>query len=510
MNLSVILIRNGLFGVGARLITLLVGLTITAYLLDHLGPERFGIWALLGVVTGLVGLGDFSFKTALIKHLAGAWARGDHRAIRTITSTGFLFCIINAVALGALVWYNAEMILDLLRIPLSLRSEAKTTFLIGAAAHLSTIALAIFPALCDARQRLDITNSLGIVSLIIGAVLTVTAVEGGAGLPGVALAQLAATVFFFLATVIAARRLFGRLHLSPRAVHISTLRTLMRFGLTLHLSTICGIFNRQFDKFLLSRWAGLGWVASYELAYKWIGNVGSLQPYLAAALLPAGSHLAAAGELDRLRSVYRKSYRYLFLIGLPPFFFLAAHAKLIIFVWLGQENSQAATLLLLLTGGYAVNSLSNGMAFVCQGVGRPDIQARQSIIQLLFNIGLSLLFFRLIGPLGAAVGTSLALLIGAVIFVHHFHRHLEVNTLALLREAVLGPLLASMAAATASFIGLAGTMPIDRWSGLADLIWGALLFMVVFVGTCLGSGQITRQDLYRLRAVWLGRKGEMQ
>ena len=151
MDLSRILIRNALFGGGARLFTVLIGLLITPYLLTRLGLDRFGIWALLSVVTGLVALGDFSFKTSLIRHLAGSCAANNSEAFRAFASSGLVFCLINALLLGGLLWWNVDRLLDLLNIPGTLRSEARLTFVFGVAAQLATIGLAVFPALCDAR-----------------------------------------------------------------------------------------------------------------------------------------------------------------------------------------------------------------------------------------------------------------------------------------------------------------------------------------------------------------------
>lgn len=506
MNLTQMLIRNALVGGGARLFTLLIGMIITPYLLVNLGSERFGIWALLGVVTGIVALGDFSFKTALIKHLASTWAAGDREGYRAITSGGLFFCTINALLLGVLLWWNGDILLDLLRIPNSLRHEAGITFALGVAGQLVTISMAIFPALCDARQRLDITNGIGMLALVFGTVLTIAAIEGNAGLPGVALAQFFAILFFFLMTAAVTRRLFGPFQLSPALIRIDTLQMLLGFGLTLHLSTVCNVINRQFDKFILSRWAGLGWVSSYELAMKWVGSAGSLQPFITAALLPAGSHLSTTGELERLRSLYFEAYRYLFLIGLPPFCFLATHASAIIKIWLGQPQPQAATMIVLLSVGYTANSLSNGMAFLCQGVGRPDIQAMQSVIQLLLNVMLSVVLFLLIGPLGAAIGTSLALLIGAIVFVVHFHRYLKISTSSLLRRTALVPFLASLASAIVSHFFLLEWEPIGRWFSLIKLAGAGLVFILIFLGICLMSKQIVSGDLVRLRTAWHLRK----
>ena len=133
---------------------------------------------------------------------------------------------------------------------------------------------------------MDVTNSLGVAALLIGATLTVIAVEIGMGVRGVALAQLAGIALFHAGTVFAARRLADAIGISPRRVSRAWLSRMLPFGIKLHISSTCGIVNRQLDKFLLSRWAGLGFVTSYEIALRVAGNAGTFQPFLAAALLP--------------------------------------------------------------------------------------------------------------------------------------------------------------------------------------------------------------------------------
>lgn len=500
------LIRNALAGGGARIFTLLIGMIITPYLLANLGPEQFGIWALLTVVTGMVTLGDFSFKTSIIKHLSGAIAVNDRQLYQAVISCSLMFCIINSFVLGLLVMLNIDHILNVLRIREQLRVDAGLTFVLGVTGQLVTICLSIFPALCDARQRLDITNGLGMLAMVVGAVLTTVAIERNTGLPGVALAQLIAIIFFFLTTIITTRLLFGPFGFSIRCIHMKILRTLLEFGLTLHLSTVCGIINRQFDKLLLSRWAGLGWVSSYELAMKWVGSAGSLQPNIAATLLPAGSQFSATGELEKLRSLYFQAYRYLFLLGIPPFFFLAFHASSIMKVWIGTPHPHAATLIVLLSFGYGVNSLSNGMAYICQGVGRPDIQAVQSVIQLLSNIGLSVVLFVFIGPMGAAAGTSLAMFAGASVYVVYFHSYLGICTRSFLRKTAMVPFFASCVAALISRLFLLQSESFDRWILLGRLLVSGTVFSLVFLGICIVCRYLVYEDFTRLRDALLQRK----
>lgn len=503
------LLRSALFGAGARFVTLLVGLFVTPYLLLRLGPQGFGVWALAAVVNGLVGFFDFGFKTSFVKHLTEAHARGDRAGHDTVVTTAVAFYgAFAVVALGLFLSLRGPL-LDLLRIGAPLRQEAAAVFTLTVAGFVLTNLFAPFAAVCEARHRFDLTNSLGVGALVVGTALTVVLVEMGWGLRGVALAQLVGIGLFAGATVLAARAVAGPIRISPRLLSRKWIGRLFRFGLKLHVSSACETVNRQFDKLLLSRWAGLSVVASYEIGLRVAANAGTFQPFLAAGLLPASSHLTALGEREELRRIYRRSSRYLFLVGVPPFLFLAAYADTLVLAWLGRPEPVAAKVLVLLAGGYLVNSLSNAMASVCQGIGRPDIQARQSALQLIANVVLSIGLFFLLGPFGAPLGTSLAYLIGAAYFGWRFHPVLGTTTGKILRFVapvpVAGSLLATGAALAVTWhFEIAG-----RLDALLELLVAGTVFSAVYLLVGRLSGFLRWSDLQELTAA-LRRRPQME
>jgi O-antigen/teichoic acid export membrane protein len=494
------LVRNAVAGGGARAITLVVGLVMTPYLLLRLGEARFGIWALTTVVTGLAGVLDLSFKSSFVKFLAELHARGDKVGHDRVVATSVAFYASFGVVVLVLFALLGRSLLDLLRIPAELRAEAFDVFFVALIGSVFGGVLSVFPAVCDAHQRIDLTNGLGVMCLVLSTALIVICLETGGGLRGVALAQLVGIGSFHIASIALARRVAGPIRPSLRGVSWAVFRRQFGFGLTLHISSTCAIVNRQLDKLLLSRWAGLGPVASYEIGLRMAANVGSFQPFLAAALLPAASHLDATGDRDRLVALYLRASRYLFMVGVPVFVFLAVHASAVITAWLGTPEPMAAAVLRLLAAGYMVNSLSNAMAFVCQGIGRPDIQAWQSALQLIANMVLSVLLFWMVGPLGAPAGTSLALILGAVLFAVRFHPVLGTSTVELLHHAAQTPLLLSIAAALCSWLATAGFDPVERPAAVLVLALAATVFGVVYLGGCWLSGILGRDELEVLRA----------
>jgi O-antigen/teichoic acid export membrane protein len=506
-SLAHTLVRNAVAGGGARAITLLVGLFMTPYVLHRLGEARFGILALTTVVTGAAGVLDFSLKSSFVKFLAELNALGDRAGHDQVVATSVAFyAIFGAVGLG-LYASAADWIPELLRIPSALRGEAHEAFFVALGGFFLAGVLSVFPAVCDARQRLDLTNALGVVCLLGATALTIVFLELGAGLRGVVLAQFVGIASFHIGAIVLARALVGPLHLSVRSPSWSWFRRLFSFGLKLHISSTCGIVNRQLDKLLLGRWVGLSTVTSYEVGLRVAANAGSFQPFLAAALLPAASHLHAEGETAGLVELYERASRYLFLVGVPLFVFILVNSPDLVTAWLGRPDPMASAVLRLLAVGYMVNSLSNAMAFVCQGIGRPDIQARQSAVQLAANLVLSVLLFRLLGPLGPPLGTSLALILGAWFFAVKFHPVLGTSTLRLLRYAAAAPGVAAVAAATAGWGATAGLEATGRSEAALGLLLAAGVFAVVYLGGCWIMRVLGREELVVLRSVISGGQG---
>ena len=500
------LIRNALFGAGGRLATLLVGLFMTPYLFHQLGRDRFGFWALVPLVTGIAGFLDFGFRTSFTKFMAEVQARHDMEGMSRLLSTALFYYGGFTLAVGPLFVFVGRHIITLLAIPPPLRDEAFGVLLIAMAGFFVSSILAVFPAMCDAAQRMDLTNKLGVVALILGAAMTVFALESGTGLLGVAVAQTLSISFFYISSIFVARSVVGPVSVSIRRIDNAWFARLFSFGLKLHVSTICATVNRHLDKFLLSRFAVFSWVSSYELGLRLVANTGSFQPMLAAGLLPAASQLDTLGERERLIQIYRTGSRYLFLVGVAPFVFLATNAEVVLTAWLGRPEPEASMVLVILAGGYMVNSLSNAMAYVCQGVGHPEIQSRQAVLQLLTNVVSSLILLLVFGPLGAPLGTTLALFLGAWYLAWRFHQRLGLSSLELFQEVGVVPIVASVLAALPScFVGR--WLPAaTRGDAMLNLSVSGLLFITIYVSVCMATGFVGRRELGRLWAFLAARE----
>ena len=90
-NISHKIIRNSVFNILGRAWGALVALFLIPYIIKYIGVERYGVWALVGVLTGYFGLLDFGIGYAFSKYIAEFYAKKDYDEINRIVNTGFVF-----------------------------------------------------------------------------------------------------------------------------------------------------------------------------------------------------------------------------------------------------------------------------------------------------------------------------------------------------------------------------------------------------------------------------------
>ncbi|MCG8429582.1 MAG: oligosaccharide flippase family protein, partial [Candidatus Omnitrophica bacterium] len=108
MSFSQKIIHNTFYNALGRMWTMLAAVALTPYIMHHIGVERFGIWAVVGVITGYFGLFDLGVGTSFIKYIAQYHASGDEESISRVVTAGCLFYFLFALLLIVASFFLVE------------------------------------------------------------------------------------------------------------------------------------------------------------------------------------------------------------------------------------------------------------------------------------------------------------------------------------------------------------------------------------------------------------------
>ena len=418
------IIRNTKFNIVGNFWAILVALFLTPYIIGHIGIERFGIWAIVGVLTGYFGLLDFGIGTSFIKYISEFYTKKDYEKINQVVNTGVIFYSIFAALIIALAFFVINPLLTFFKIPVNLYDEALFVFLLGVILFGISNALSVFGAIQGGLQRMDITNKVAIavsIPMIIG---TIYFLEAGYGLSGLMVNNAVVLVITSIINIIIAFKILPGLKFNPFLFSRGMFKRLFGFGYKLQISRFAQLVSFQTDKFLITYFLGIGLVAFYQLGSSVTQKMRQIPLLLVSAFVPAASEIEAKGGKGSLNELYLRGSKYLILVSVPLLFFIISNAHLIMLAWMGEGYEMAALAIQILGVGYFANLVSGAASSIAVGVAKTEFEMKYGILMAILNLFLSIILIIKIGFIGALIGTTISLTIASLFFMKMFCNHL--------------------------------------------------------------------------------------
>ncbi|HDL00916.1 MAG TPA: hypothetical protein ENH23_01620, partial [candidate division Zixibacteria bacterium] len=424
ISISRKIVRNTIFNIIGRFWGILVALVLTPYIISHIGIERYGIWAIIGVITGYFGLLDFGIGTSFVKYIAEYYTKKDFKKINQVINTGFVFYSIFAVLIIILGFSVINPLLNFFNISQELYNEAVFVFLLGIILFGVSNALSPFGAIQVGLQRMDISNKLSIAISIPNIAGTIYFLEMGYGLPGLMINNAIILTISSIVNIIIAFKILPELRFSPFLFSKELFRKLFGFGYKLQISRFANLVSFQTDKLLITYFLSIGLVAYYQLGSSILQQVRQILLLLISAFVPAISEIEARNGKDYLKEFYLRGSKYLIFVSIPVLFFMITNASLIMLTWMGEGYEKAALVIQILAVGYFMATVTGVASSITVGVARTELDMKFGIFMAVLNLFLSIILIIKIGFIGVVIGTTISLTIASFFFMKMFHNYL--------------------------------------------------------------------------------------
>ncbi|MFZ2412408.1 MAG: flippase [Candidatus Methanoperedens sp.] len=484
------IIRNTFFNIAGGSWGLLMKILLTPFILNYIGVDRFGIWALVLLFTGYFALFDMSIGTAVIKYTSSHYTKSDVKSINKVLNSALLFyAVAGGLSCVAAFFLVKWAVGNILHVPPSLVNEANFVLFGAVLIFAFSNTMSVFGSVIIGIQKMDVINKIRIIVTTLEGIGIIFFLIGGFGLTGLILNSGIIAVITSLAYVIASKRVFPQLAIGRRFLDTKTLKELLTFGTKIHFSRIGDVMHFQTDKIFISYFLQLSFVAFYEVAATAAITMRMVPFAIVSAILPAASEIKATGDENSLRELYMRSSKYLSLVSIPLLFFAFFLAPDIIRVWLGEGYELSVITLQVLLLGYFANIMTSSGSQVAIGLGKPDYVMKSSIIATVLNLVLSVILIVKIGYLGAAIGTSIAMIMAAIYFVLILHKHLGIGNAVFFQRVLFPP-------TGASAVALLLLYPAAYFFNISpiSLIFETVLFCVLYLITLLKMNCLDTYD----------------
>ncbi len=413
------MLRTLLINTGSNVLVMVVKLAITFIMtpvfIHNLGKYDYGLWEMISMVIGYMGLLDLGMRPAISRFAAKHKAENDEDSLRTIYSSAFVFLGLVGILLFAFfclwgIWFSGSVA------PAGEPHQKYTLFLIVIGAYIfisfpGYVAESYF----EGFQKYYLKNNITIFNSIIGSsflYFLITPENGLILLAGIN--AIGITVKYLLFMWILSRPAYGAIRARAGSISLAHLKTLIIFGSKSLVQGISSRIENGTDALIIGFVLGPAMVPFYSIPANLTQYIRNLGWTITHSFMPLFSGLSAAAEEDTIRKVFVVASRYTFSILLAMGTGVLILGAPFISIWVGKEFGEKASLIIVFLVFFSVLPFINPFATrYLTAIDKHAIFAKLTPFAALINLGLSL---ALVYPFGIE-GVAFASMVPGIIFV---------------------------------------------------------------------------------------------
>ena len=404
---------------GANLVVMFF---LSPFIVHTLGKVEYGIWSLLTVPTGYMGVLDLGVRASTGRHIILHLGKKDHEAVdQTIRTSlglfsGLSFVVVTAgIGIGWLFPSVFRSVPDEYVLVTQLLLPLLALNVWFSAIH------GVFSNILIAHDRFDLTRAVDLGVLGIQTAGTIVALALGWGIVGLAAVVVGCRVLGLAGNLILARRIHRPLRVWPLMLERSRLRELFGYGLAAFVSTVSFKVVGQTSLLVAGAAISVASAGVFSIGAVLVLYSGTFLNHINSTLFPAIQRAVAADKLSDGRWLFLRASRLSLICGLLAYVGMITFAEPFIRLWIfgpefGDESvRQAAAVMQIMAASKLAILLAGASVPLLNAMGHVRLTAALAATEAVVNLGLSLIFVLVFewGLAGIASATLVArLLVG--------------------------------------------------------------------------------------------------
>jgi O-antigen/teichoic acid export membrane protein len=484
-----------LIGIATSTIVMAVGTIILGRLMT---VEEYGIYgAALVPSTMMTMFRDWGVNSAMTRYIAACRVSHKEGEMHDIIAAGFIFEGATGITLSFLSLFLASFIAQAIFhrpesasyiaiVSVSIISGSLLTASQSGFVGFERMGLNSFTIICQSIVKTTIGPVLVFLGYsILGAVIGYTLSFVAAGIIGLA------TFYFVLFRPL-------RKHNTGKSRMFKTLKTMLRYGVPLSISSMLGGILTQFYAFMIISFVSNTMYGNYQTTVNFAVLLGFLTFPISTTLFPAFAKIDPQKENELVETVFASSTKYASIVLVPATMAVMALSGPMIGTLFGEKFVFGPFFLTLYVTAnlFAVfGSLSsNGLL---SGLGETKILMKQSILALIIGLPLGFLLIPTFGIVGSIIGSLLAGLPSMFWGLYWIWKHYKAkadfqSSSKILAASAIAALIAYL---PASLLNMASWM---------KLVIGLVIFLTVYVLGAPIIGAVSTTDINNLRTMFSG------
>lgn len=414
----------------SQFIQILAGLLYTPIMLRLLGQNEYGLYQLVYSVVAYLGLLSFGFSSSYIRFFSKYKAENNEKEIAKLNGMFLLIFLVIAgicAVCGGIMVANIESIFAD-GITKADYPTAKILMTLMVINLVITFPNSVFDSIVSAHERFLFQKTILVLQNLLNPFLTLPLLIMGYGSIAMVLVTTGLTFTKFIINIKYCKDKLNT-HFIFKDFSFHLLKEMWIFTFFIFINLIVDQINWSVDKFLLGRYAGTIAVAIYGVGGQFNTMYIQFSIAISNVFIPKVNKIVAESNDNHqltllLTKVGRVQFVILTLIVSGFIFF----GQPFIHFWAGKgyETSYAIALLLMIP--VTVDLIQNLGIAIQRAKNMHKARSWVYLFITITNIYISILLIKKFGPIGAAMGTAISLILGNGIFMNwYYHKKIGLD-----------------------------------------------------------------------------------
>jgi len=399
-------------GHGANLVVMFF---LSPYIVHTLGVTEYGIWQLLTVLTGYMGLLDLGVRASTGRYIILYLGQNQHEKVDETIRTGLgLYTALSSLIL------IAGLILGLF-FP-KIFPSVPVEYHLTVAVLLPTLAINIWisafrtvlSSILSAYDRFDLARGSDLIMLAVRTVMTIAALEMGTGLIGLTVAVIGCNLVGLTINWIFSKKIHKQLKIWPLMLKKSRLKELYNYGIGAFIVAASAKIIGQTDLVIVGNLISIDSVTIYSVGAMLIYYSDTFIKQIGRTFFPRLQKAVAQNNLKDARFILYRQIQLRLALGTLMYVGYISFGKTFIFLWMFDPVIFPMTSVITAAKVMAILSLAKLLilmgAFsksILAATGHIGFSAKMTVLEALINLtfSISLVIFFNWGLIGIAAGT---------------------------------------------------------------------------------------------------------
>ena len=392
----------------AQFVVAILGLLLSIFIARSLGPVIFGEYSFALAFTAIFAVfSDLGYNTLLIREVA----RDKSQASKYLNNVLCMRALLSLIIFALIV-----ITINVMDYPADTKN---VVYLFGIYTLIVSFS-AVFKVTFRAFEKMEYEAGITILSSIIRVSLGLLVLFLGYGLIELAFVFLLSGAFDLLLSFLVCERRFVKPKIE---FDFDFWKSTIKIALPLSMLSIFALIYVRTDTIMLSVMKGDAVVGWYNAAYNLVLGFSPIPLLFMNALFPLMSSYSVSSK-DSLKIIYEKSFKYLFILGLPLAVGITLLADRFILLFYGQQFYPSIIVLQILAWNVLLAFLHSCLGFILVTLGKQNRMAVIAGCTALINVILNLFLIPSFSYVGAAIATITTEVFIIVLYLYLTSRYL--------------------------------------------------------------------------------------